>query len=395
MRGLRRNWRRIVVTQAVGAACFIVGLWTVPHWWCMRGAGAWFDGDEATQLALARGVGKWVADGLAPDAFNTGSERFDGEWLFGTYQMAGLGLAQVALEHPEHQAAHLKLLETCVDHILSEQVKAFDIAAWREDPIATLEGGSGHAAYLGYLNCLLGYARLLDPSTRHAGLNDRITAALARRVDGSPTLLVESYPGEAYPVDNCAVIGSIGLYDRATGADHRALLDRWVRVCRNRYVDPGTGLLFQSIHAETGQPMDAPRGSGTFLGLYLLSLLDDPVSADLYRAGRLHLADTLAGFGVMREYPASVDGAGDIDSGPIVLGYGISATGFAIAGARLHGDREFGARLYATAHLFGAPLTRSGTRQFVAGGPLGDAILLAMLTAQPRSSLHAPRKERP
>ncbi|MEQ9321324.1 MAG: ATP-binding cassette domain-containing protein, partial [Polyangiaceae bacterium] len=67
----------------------------------------------------------------------------------------------------------------------------------------------------------------------------------------------------------------------------------------------------------------------------------------------------------------------------LVFGYGISATGFAIGAARIHGDRERFEGLYATAHLFGAPVTQDGMTSVVTGGPLGDAILFAMLTAIP------------
>jgi hypothetical protein len=35
----------------------------------------------------------------------------------------------------------------------------------------------------------------------------------------------------------------------------------------------------------------------------------------------------------------------------------------------------------ATAFLFGLPLSGGGRQRFVAGGPLGDALLFALLTA--------------
>lgn len=91
----------------------------------------------------------------------------------------------------------------------------------------------------------------------------------------------------------------------------------------------------------------------------------------------------LAGFGAMREYPSGRSGNGDIDSGPVVLGASVSATGFALASSRLHGDRETFVGLYRTAHLFGLPVGDSAGFRYVSGGPLGNAILLAMLTAGP------------
>lgn len=88
----------------------------------------------------------------------------------------------------------------------------------------------------------------------------------------------------------------------------------------------------------------------------------------------------MLGFGTILEHAEGGAGA-DVDSGPVVAGFGVSATGFAIGASRAHGDRDAFAALYATAHLFGAPFDENGRRTYATGGPLGDAILFAMLTA--------------
>ena len=74
---------------------------------------------------------------------------------------------------------------------------------------------------------------------------------------------------------------------------------------------------------------------------------------------------------------------GDIDSGPVPLGVGVSSSGFTLAGTRIFRDRGLFTALFRTVYLFGAPLDRAGRRRFVTGGPLGNAIMLAMLTAGP------------
>src|SRR5207237_1277222 len=90
------------------------------------------------------------------------------------------------------------------------------------------------------------------------------------------------------------------------------------------------------------------------------------------------------GFGGIREYPlpGGRGGAGDIDSGPVVLGVSVAASGFGLAGARMFRDAPRFRALYRTAYLFGAPVTRGEARGFLAGSGLGDAILLAMMTAR-------------
>ena len=113
--------------------------------------------------------------------------------------------------------------------------------------------------------------------------------------------------------------------------------------------------------------------------------------------GSIHV--TTLGFGATREYPPGQPGSGDVDSGPVVLGASVSATGFTLAASRIHGDRTTFTRTWATAYLFGAPVDRavsregddeageaevaSAARNFGLGGPLGDGLMFALLTARP------------
>lgn len=377
-RGLGRALGRSVLC----ALLFLAGVSVLPYLWCSRGADRWYRGDKQVQQELARGVERWITRGLGRDDFHTGMRQFDGEWLFGTYLMAGLGFVQTALEHPEWREHHQRLARRCIDQLMTPDVRAFDQEVWRSDPIESLDADHDHAAFLGYYNLLLGLYRQLDPEPDLVALNDRITAALVRRIERSPIRLLESYPNEVYPVDNCAVIASIAVQSRVAGIDRRVFLEGFHAHLRSQYVDPRSGLLIQAALARTGEPADAPRGSGTTLGLYFLSFSDPALSAELYQAARRELAGTVFGFGGIREYPANVcDDGGDIDSGPVVFGFGLSPTGFLIGGCRIHRDPKLFSRLYATAYAAGAPCRREGRLNFVTGASLGDAILFAMLTA--------------
>jgi hypothetical protein len=355
---------------------FALAVWAVPHRLCAREADDWWSGTAALQLRLERGVAEIVDKPLGRKDFPNGSKVLDGEWLFGTYMMAAMGFGQLALEHPELRAREVPLLRKCVDRMIAREVRVFDKEAWGgDDPIDSLDGDRDHGSYLGYLNLALSLERLVDKDDPHAALNDRITAALARRLERAPSLLLESYPGEVFPVDNASVIGSIALYDRATGADHRALVERFDRRLREKSRDARTGLLRQTM------PHGAPRGSGTALAAYFLSFADPTLSAELVAAMKRELGGSVLGFGALREYPAGRTGRGDADSGPLVAGFGVSASGFAVGAARATGDRALFEQLYPTVILFGGP-TGKDSMHFATGGPIGNAILFAMLTAQ-------------
>ena len=374
-------WLRRVVLLTV----FLATLRLLPPAWCGRNAGAWWRGDVELQARLGSGVERWISRPLVSDQFLTGDRTFDGEWLFGTFQMAILGSAQLAREHPELRADCLRRMELAEDRMQTDQVRQFDRREWKEDPIDALDGPNGHAGYLAYFNLALSVHRQLDPQFKHRGLNDRISEAIARNLNASPIRLIETYPGQTYPVDNCAAAASLLLHDRADGTNRfRPVYRKWLAEMKGRYTDPRTGLLIQAVSSRTGNATDAPRGSGTLLGAYFLGLAGEPFARDLYLAARRELMAPVAGFGAMREYPPGIiAGPGDIDSGPLIFGRSISASGFMMGCARQQGDEETFRSIYRSVHLFGAPTRQADMTTFAVGGPLGDSLLFALLTARP------------
>jgi hypothetical protein len=287
-------------------------------------------------------------------------------------------------------------MERCLDAMLTPAARAFDRDAWSLDALASTNeraGSSrdhGHVAYLGYAGLALGLHRLVVPSSRFDARHDAIAGALARRFAASPTGFVETYPNEVYPVDNAAALGALALHARATHAARSPGFVRGLEAIRTHAISADSGLVAQAVDAATGAPRDPGRGSGSALAAYFLAYADPAMSASLYRAVHRELFRTIIGFGVVLEHPSDCEkckGRVDIDSGPVVFGFGVSATGFAIGASRAHDDRDAFASLYATAHLFGAPFDEGQVRTFATGGPLGDAILFAMLTAPHAATL--------
>lgn len=349
--------------------------------WCERGSGACWRGERSAWLPLARRVADEALAGRTDLVFNTPDPVFESEWRFGTYQLSALGLGQVLHRYPDQRAALLPALHRCLEVLLQPELRRSHTKAWGVDPLDSLETGRGQAGYLGYLDLALGMYRSLVPENEFNPLHDRLNAALARRLQASPTGLIETYPRQTFPVDNAAVIGGLGLYDRVTGADHAALIRGWVDNCRRRYVEPSSGLLYQQVRADSGLPVDEARGSGTSLGLYFLAFADEGFARELYAALRRQAIRRPCGFGAVREYTHTVWLGGQVDSGPVVCGFGLTPTGFSLAGARLCGDEASYRALYRSMNLLACPLDRRGRREYVAGGALGDALLLAMFTA--------------
>jgi len=362
---------------------FAITTLLLPHRWCGRDAGSWYRGDTRRQSALGASVEAWVDKDLHRAAFHTGSSEFNGEWLLMTYQLAVLGFGQTAREHPTLTSHNLSMIERCNDRLLGIDMRAFDTEQWHVEALADEDVDHGHLGYLGYTNVALSYERLMAPNGPHSSMNHRFTQKLLKRFKASKTGLVETYPDQTYPTDNCVAMASIALHARATGnGAELAFVHKWASTFRTTFVDPRSGLLYQSVDSDTGAP-GAPRASGTLFSAYFLSFVDIDLSRDLFRAVQRGQVSNLAGFGAIREYATGSDsGGGDIGSGPVIFGLSTSGTAFALASARTHHDEALYGKLYSTLDLVGAPVNRGHRQTFALGGPLGDALLFALLTAQ-------------
>ncbi|MFL5321143.1 MAG: hypothetical protein ACJ790_15895 [Myxococcaceae bacterium] len=356
----------------------------VPQGLCSVRADGFYDGKAETEFALADVVAKRVQQGVTPGMLNTGSEHFNGEWALVTNQMAVLGLGQVILAHPSAQERYLPAIRAAVASMLEPGSREFGTKEWKEDGFApeVLDGPHGHV-YLGYLDMALSMQRLVDPemSTADAELNDRLTAALERRIDQSPYGLIETFPGVTFPADVATAIGAIALHARALKQPRPPIIAKWVREME-RFRD-SNGLLPQTANPDTGKATSPARGSGNALCVYLIAYADEGLANSLTDALFAHARASFYGFEGFLEYPSGNAGRADMDSGPVIMGVGVSATGFGLAAYRLFSSREQFTKLYRTAYLFGAPGSHGGGWSYLVGEGLGDAILLAMMTAGP------------
>jgi hypothetical protein len=92
----------------------------------------------------------------------------------------------------------------------------------------------------------------------------------------------------------------------------------------------------------------------------------------------------------VREFPEGVDGSGDVDSGPLVLGVSLSATTVGLGAARVQHDPLAGV-LAREGDLLGVPVTGLHTKRYALGlVPIGDAFLVWSATARPFATSEQP-----
>ena len=371
------GWTGPWVRYGLAALLFAVVTLIVPRWWAGRDGHRWYEGDLDLVLAHARAVAADL-DASAPAA---------GEAAFRAATARALGLLQVCLAQPAARDEFLPAAERAVEALLDPRIREFDTQRWGADALADLDARTpGHAAILGPVNLALGLHRRLVPDSRHAALNDTVSAALARRLAATRHGILERAPGEAFPEDNAAVLASLLLHQRVAGANHAAATAPLLARFRLAWREPRSGLLHPAVNPETGELLGTTGAGATARAALLLSYGDRELSRELYLAVRDRCAGSFLGFGYIDEFHVGLAGREELeDASALPFGVNPAATAHALAAARLLGERHHFVSLYRTVHLIGTPASRGDARSFLVGGAAGNALLLASLTASPDS----------
>jgi hypothetical protein len=211
---------------------------------------------------------------------------------------------------------------------------AGSIAQAFRNPGAAVEADSVTSVlYLGHLNLMLGCHRLLDPASPYQALHDSLSAMLHRRLATAPNHCLESYPGGVWVPDNTVALASLQLHSDLTGSPYRAFCQQWVAYARQHLTDSASGLLL-SKPATRHQEAEEPRGSHIGWSILFLYRFAPAYAAEQYRRYQEQFSTN---FGVIRLYHERADsyetGIGDVDSGPLILGYSIPANAFAFGNA--------------------------------------------------------------
>lgn len=243
--------------------------------------------------------------------------------------------------------------------------------------------------YLGHLNLMLGCHRLLNPASPFKALHDSLSATLHRRLAAAPNHCLESYPGGVWVPDNTVALASLQLHSDLTGSPYHAFCQQWAAYARQHLTDPATDLLL-SKPATRHQQAEEPRGSHLGWSIYFLYRFAPALAAEQYRGYQQHFSTNWGAIRLYRERIGSYETSeGDLDSGPLILGYSIPANAFAFGNAvalrdwrnaqRLRRVIRFGSREIETPNE-----TRYGVR-FVdlSVSPLAEALLLHAETMTP------------
>ncbi|MGW1060883.1 hypothetical protein [Micromonospora rubida] len=326
----------------------------------------------ARQLAFLRAA---LDDGAGEDA----QTLFPEGWFF-AHALYGLARVELGLREPA-----------------GRREPALREARWA---LARLESPAGTAPFdpgltpaygifwQGWTNWLRGGVLALQPADRRdpaeAARFAEASAAVGAAFDGSASPYLAAYPGQAWPVDSTVAIASLRLHDVLLPPRFAGTVTRWLDGVRQR-LDSGTGLLPHRVDLATGAPAEVARATSQSVVQRFLVDVDPAFAREQYLRFRDRFVATPLGLGpAVREYPHGIDGPGDVDSGPLLLGVSLSATVVTLGAAQSQGDAALAGALANYGDLVGLPVDTPWTRRYAFGGlPVGDAFLAWSKTARP------------
>lgn len=335
-------------------------------------------GGTYRQLSFVRAA---IEDGADKEAQGLFPEGY-----FFLNALYGLAWAQAGQHDPQRRAQALRESRWALDRVESADGRAaFD---------RRLRPAYG-VFWAGWSNWLRGAVLALDGGADTALVRrfEQSSAEIAAAFTDSATPFLQAYPGQAWPVDATVAIASLRLHDRLRGARFEATITRWLGDARAR-LDPATGLLPHEVSPD-GSIADGARATSQTMIHRFLPEIDAEFARAQYAAFRRQFLAYPGGFGPgLREYPHGRDGAGDVDSGPLVAGVSLSATVVALGAARVNGDPELAAALGSEGELLGLPLTLPGSKRYAFGlVPIGDAFVVWSATARPLTTPFVPARD--
>ena len=193
--------------------------------------------------------------------------------------------------------------------------------------------------YLEHLNIILGcYQRVVGD--KYLILNERVSNHLLRA-----SMLYDNYHADLLPnvnmkwsADQAAIIYSLWLFDKNNGTNYSDDLNvKWLGYMNEKGRHKRTGL-YKTEVLGTRKYSNQPRGCSIAYLVHYLARFAPEEAEKQWSQFKKHMMTSVLGNTGFREYLKDYNGRWTPDSGPIIKGIGIAATGLALNAASTVND---------------------------------------------------------
>lgn len=181
----------------------------------------------------------------------------------------------------------------------------------------------------------------------------------------------ESYPNQYWPADILPGITSLSLHDKLFNCKYDSTIIYWFNKVESmkKY---GETIFPHSVNQE-GVVLQSARGSSLGLILILLKEIPEIDAGSIYNFYDRAYRTSFLGLPMIHEYCCNNYGEGDVDSGPVIWGYGSVATIIGAGVFKRFGELDLADRFNKTIEFLGFPYEDSERKVYLAGQiPMAD-----------------------
>jgi hypothetical protein len=183
-----------------------------------------------------------------------------------------------------------------------------------------------------------------------------------------------SYYGGAWPADVLVSVASLSLHDKLFEPKYAQTIHDWLKKVKKQF--DVNGMIPHSVRPSDGRPIEKARGSSQALMLIFLRDIDEQLAGDQFRLFKEKFIDTKFGLTGIREYSKGEFGMGDVDSGPVIFGFGGAATIVGMQTLSLYGEYELSLKIRNTIEALGFPFANEDDKNYFFGMlPIADAFI--------------------
>lgn len=284
----------------------------------------------------------------------------------------GLSWCEVAEALPQHSNLYHEAIAEI--NFAFEAVNSVEGKAGFDETLSIPYG----AFYAGWNNYLLGKKLLLQSGEQPDSLQVKQFQAqcqqLATAIQAEATPFPESYQHGTWPADAIVCVASLALHDELFDPRYEEVIAQWI--ARAQALTDPFGLLPHRVDPESGKALEYSRGCSQSLALNFLLDIDPVFARQQFEIYKSEFLDYRFGLPGIREYRKGETGPEDIDSGPIILNMGGSAT---IAGLRTMIDfkeYEIAVAMRNTIEALTIPLQDDDSKKYLLGKlPIADLFI--------------------
>lgn len=185
---------------------------------------------------------------------------------------------------------------------------------------------------------------------------------------------LESYKGLSWPADNIVAIASLALHDKIFTPKYQTFIANWLTQIKS-YLDKD-GLIPHKVDCQTATTLEAAKGSSQSLLLCFLHDIDTIFARQQFNIYKKLFVDYGFGLPGIREHKKGISKSGDIDSGPVILNIGGSASVVGIKTMSIYNEPTLMVGLRNSIEAFGMSSSNKNSKKYLFGKiPIADCFI--------------------